>query len=73
MGAYRDDDNKPFILECVRIAEEKIMKDGMDHEYAGIDGIPSYRDKCIKLAYGADSDVYKSNRVFNSYGEITEY
>ena len=36
MGAYRDDDGKPFILPCVRRAEEIILERDMDHEYAGI-------------------------------------
>jgi aspartate aminotransferase len=63
MGAYRDNNGKPFILPCVKQAEETILEKAMDHEYAGIDGIPSYRDKCAQLAYGADSDVYKDNRI----------
>jgi aspartate aminotransferase len=63
MGAYRDDQGKPFILECVKTAEERILKNKMDHEYAGIDGIPTYKQKCMELAYGADSDVVKSNRL----------
>lgn len=42
MGAYRDDKGKPFILPCVRLAEEKLLKDNADHEYAGIQGIDSY-------------------------------
>ena len=60
IGAYRDDNNKPYILDCVKQAEEKILKDNMDHEYSGIDGNlsicvptnPSFKDKCMKLAYG---------------------
>jgi aspartate aminotransferase len=63
MGAYRDNDGKPYILDCVKRAEEIIVEKGMDHEYAGIDGIPSYRDKCAQLAYGADATVVKDNRV----------
>jgi len=63
MGAYRDDQGKPFILDCVKKAEEKILRDGMDHEYAGIDGIPSYKQKCLELAYGADSEVVRSKRA----------
>ena len=63
MGAYRDNDNKPYILSCVQKAEETILERAMDHEYSGIDGIPSYRDKCAILAYGADSDVYKDDRI----------
>jgi aspartate aminotransferase len=54
MGVYRDDKNKPLILECVRRAEKKILDLDMDHEYAGIQGIDSYVSKCLTLAYGAD-------------------
>jgi aspartate aminotransferase len=57
IGAYRDDDNKPYILECVKEAERRILDGSMDHEYSGIDGIPSYRSKCIELAYGSDSPI----------------
>jgi aspartate aminotransferase len=63
VGAYRDDDNKPFILDCVRKAEEIILSKGMDHEYAGIDGIASFKEKAIALCYGADSDHIKNKRI----------
>ena len=35
----------------------------MDHEYAGIEGIPSYVNNVLKLAYGADSQLLKDGRV----------
>ena len=63
MGAYRTDEGKPLILDCVKKAERIIMETGMDHEYSGIDGIPSYRQKCLELAYGADSQAVKDNRI----------
>jgi aspartate aminotransferase len=63
MGAYRDDNGNPFILPCVKEAEKRIFEGNMDHEYAGIDGIPSYREKCISLAYGPESDVVREGRV----------
>ena len=53
MGVYRDDKNKPFILECVRRAEQRIQSLNMDHEYAAIDGISSFVAKSLTLAYGA--------------------
>lgn len=43
MGAYRDNDGAPYILPCVDTAERKIREMGMDHEYAPIDGIATYR------------------------------
>jgi aspartate aminotransferase len=63
VGAYRDDDNKPYILDCVRKAEEILLAKNMDHEYSGIDGNPSFKEKAIGLCYGADSDVLKNKRV----------
>jgi len=62
MGAYRTDDGKPFILDCVKQAEKIIMEKGMDHEYAPIDGIASYVRNCALLALGNDSSIVKDNR-----------
>merc|ERR1712038_2098558 len=42
VGAYRDDNGKPCILPSVLKAEEAIMTDGMDKEYAGITGVPEF-------------------------------
>lgn len=38
VGAYRDDQGKPFVLPCVREAERQILEAKMDHEYLGITG-----------------------------------
>jgi len=65
IGAYRDNDGKPFILPCVTEAEKRILAKGMDHEYSGIDGIPSFRQKSSELAFGADHAVMKEGRVAN--------
>ncbi len=63
MGAYRDDAGKPYTLSCVKKATQIINDRNMDHEYAGIEGIASYVDKSIKLAYGEDSQHYKDGRI----------
>ena len=36
VGAYRDDNGKPHVLQCVRDAEDIILKSNLDHEYSGI-------------------------------------
>jgi aspartate aminotransferase, mitochondrial len=59
MGVYRDNDNKPYILNCIRKAEQIIFEKKMDHEYAGIQGIDSYIKNAMNLAYGADSQLLK--------------
>jgi aspartate aminotransferase len=63
MGVYRCDKSKPFILDCVRKAEQQILDMDMDHEYAGIQGIDSYVAKCLTLAYGADHVAMKEGRI----------
>lgn len=63
IGAYRDDNGKPVVLQCVKTASERILAGGFDHEYSGIDGNPSYRKRSAILAFGEDHDVIKTNRV----------
>jgi aspartate aminotransferase, mitochondrial len=36
VGAYRDDLGKPFVLPCVRKAEQRLMQQNLDMEYSGI-------------------------------------
>ena len=36
VGAYRDNLGKPFVLPCVREAEQKMMDGHLDMEYSGI-------------------------------------
>lgn len=63
VGAYRDDAGKPYILDSVKQAKEKLEGQATDHEYAGIVGVQAYVDKSIEFAYGKDADVIKSGRV----------
>ncbi|XP_045762287.1 aspartate aminotransferase, mitochondrial [Maniola jurtina] len=60
VGAYRDDQGKPFILPSVQKAEEIIFKKGLNHEYAPIGGEVAYTDAVAKLAFGEDSPVLKN-------------
>ncbi|XP_049887444.1 aspartate aminotransferase, mitochondrial [Pectinophora gossypiella] len=59
VGAYRDDNGKPWILPSVRKAEEAIFNKKLNHEYAPIAGEASYCDAVAKLALGDDSSVIK--------------
>jgi len=63
VGAFRDNNGLPVVLDCVREAEKRILAMKMDHEYSPIDGNASYRAKAAALAFGADHDVIKSGRV----------
>lgn len=63
VGAYRDDNGKPYVLSCVRKAEQKLVDMKLDKEYAFPDGIPTYRARAMEMAYGADHPAIKEDRI----------
>jgi aspartate aminotransferase len=63
VGAYRDDNGKPYVLECVRKAEKVIFDGKYDHEYAPIAGVATFNKAAQKLCFGADSTPVKDNKV----------
>ncbi|XP_057668418.1 aspartate aminotransferase, mitochondrial [Diorhabda carinulata] len=60
VGAYRDDNGKPYVLPSVRKAEEKIKAKGLDKEYAPISGVPEFCKRSIELALGENSPAVKN-------------
>ena len=63
VGAYRDDNGKPLVLDSVREARRLIESRNMDHEYTGIAGIPAFVKHSMVFAYGVDAEVIKSGRI----------
>lgn len=63
VGAYRDDAGKPYVLPCVRRAEEIMMSQNLDMEYSGIAGDAKFINLSLKFAYGEDSKPLLENRV----------
>jgi len=62
VGAYRDDQGKPWVLPSIRKAEEIIINSKLDKEYTTISGIPEFTANAIKLALGESSSVLKDKR-----------
>lgn len=60
VGAYRDDQGKPYVLPSVKAAEERIAKKNLDKEYAGIVGVAEFCKSAINLALG-EGNEYSSN------------
>jgi len=52
VGAYRTNDGKPWILTCVRKAEERILKSDVNHEYLAIDGLKELQEVASRLMLG---------------------
>jgi aspartate aminotransferase len=63
VGAYRGNDGKPMLLPSVNEAENRINKRKMEHEYAGIAGVPEYVKLSLGFAYGDDSAPVSEGRV----------
>ncbi|KAI5122083.1 hypothetical protein M0805_006065 [Coniferiporia weirii] len=64
VGAYRDDDGKPWVLPVVRKAEQILLNDPtLDHEYLPITGLSEYTSAAARLLFGADSVAIKEGRV----------
>eukprot|EP00825_Cyclidium_porcatum_P045660 TRINITY_DN6_c0_g1_i9.p1 TRINITY_DN6_c0_g1~~TRINITY_DN6_c0_g1_i9.p1 ORF type:complete len:384 (-),score=66.53 TRINITY_DN6_c0_g1_i9:404-1555(-) len=60
IGAYRDQNGKPYIFECVKKASKYIVEQNMDHEYYA-QGIPYFLEEALKLGYG--KDFYAKNKA----------
>ncbi|PWN53177.1 putative aspartate aminotransferase, cytoplasmic [Violaceomyces palustris] len=64
VGAYRDDDGKPWVLPSVKKAQSALIADeSVDHEYLSITGLPEFTSNAAKLILGADSAAISENRV----------
>nr|UDB72874.1 mitochondrial aspartate aminotransferase [Hemiscorpius lepturus] len=61
VGAYRDDQGKPYVLPSVRKAEERLMAQKLDKEYSTIVGNAEFCQAAAKLAFGENSSVIKQN------------
>ncbi len=55
VGAYRDSDGKPYVLESVKIAKQRQIN--KDLEYAPIEGLQSFINCTQKLAFGDNKDL----------------
>ncbi|AES89802.1 putative aspartate transaminase [Medicago truncatula] len=62
VGAYRDDNGKPVVLECVREAERRIAGNQF-MEYLPMGGSIHMVQESLKLAYGDDSEFIKDKRI----------
>jgi aspartate aminotransferase len=61
VGAYRDDEGKPYVLPSVIAAEGKLA--GTNKEYAGMAGIQPFVDLSLKFAYADAGGALAEGRV----------
>ncbi|KOS18250.1 Aspartate aminotransferase [Escovopsis weberi] len=64
IGAYRDDNAKPWVLPVVKKADEILRNNPeLNHEYAPIAGVAEFTSKAAELMLGADSPAIRGKRT----------
>jgi len=63
VGAYRDENGKPYVLPSVKAAEDRIYNAKADKEYLPITGLGELNKLAAKLAYGAGSAPLLEGRI----------
>ncbi|KAL2834248.1 pyridoxal phosphate-dependent transferase [Aspergillus cavernicola] len=64
IGAYRDNNAKPWVLPVVKKADDLIRNDpNLNHEYLPIKGLQEYTTASQKLIVGPDSPAIRENRI----------
>ncbi|RMZ86655.1 hypothetical protein DV736_g6118, partial [Chaetothyriales sp. CBS 134916] len=64
IGAYRDDNAKPWVLPVVKKADDVLRSDpDFNHEYLPIAGLAAFTSAAQKVILGADSPALKDGRV----------
>lgn len=64
IGAYRDDNGKPWVLPVVQKADKIVSDDpNLNHEYLPIAGLADFRSRAAAVVFGKDASVLKDNKV----------
>ena len=64
VGAYRDDNGKPYVFPVVRRAEELIVANkSLDKEYSPIDGDQAFNKGARGVLFGWDHADVNSGRI----------
>lgn len=63
VGAYRDDNGKPYVLPTVRKAEYMLLDQNDTKEYLPIEGDKDFISCAMKFAYGDQTSDFLSNHI----------
>ncbi|CCC66975.1 hypothetical protein NCAS_0A04170 [Naumovozyma castellii] len=67
IGAYRDNQGKPWVLPSVKSAELAIHADpNYNHEYLNITGLNALTSGAANIIFGPDSDAIKNERIVST-------
>ena len=62
IGAYRDENNKPYVFKSVTMAKNILHSKNMDNEYLPILGCEKFTNNALELALGKNLNTYNMAR-----------
>ncbi len=66
-GVYKDEDGQTPVLDCVKEAEARILRQEPSKTYLPIDGAPDYGAAVQELIFGRDHAVVQDRRAVTSH------
>lgn len=63
VGAYRTDEQEPYVLSVVKKTEAILLEKNLDKEYLPIDGFPKFVQAASVLVFGSESPAIQQDRV----------
>lgn len=66
IGAYRDEQGLPLVLQSIKEAEAFLMQKQPDKEYLPIEGDPTLLKEGAKLLFGEDTAILTSGELFGT-------
>ena len=63
IGIYYDASGKMPVLDCVKIAEQRIAESTAPRPYLPMAGLPGHRQACQELLFGKNAQAVQDNRV----------
>jgi aspartate/tyrosine/aromatic aminotransferase len=63
VGAYRDENGKPYVLKVVREIEKDLVNENLDKEYIPQEGLKEFLQASALILFGEDSKPLKDGRV----------
>ncbi|CAD8169116.1 unnamed protein product [Paramecium octaurelia] len=64
VGAYRTDEEKPYVFEIIKKLEREVVNDPtLNKEYLPIEGLADFNKGCQKLMFGQNSPLIASGQI----------
>jgi aspartate aminotransferase len=63
IGAYRDEEGKPYLMPCIDEATKRLAARKLDHEYCDMTGVADFIRSAESLAFGDDHPILKSGKL----------